>query len=58
LLDRFKVENLLRADPPCKFVADVAFLIDASGSIQAEYLAQLQFIQYIVARCVIETTYL
>ena len=49
-LDRFSPENLQRSVPGCEIVADVAFLIDASGSIREEYLAQLQFVQYIIAR--------
>ena len=50
IIDRFAPENIPRTDPGCEIIADVAFLIDASGSIQKEYLAQLQFVQYIIAR--------
>ncbi|XP_066928452.1 uncharacterized protein [Clytia hemisphaerica] len=47
--NRFAPENLKGSDPGCEFIADVAFLIDASGSIREEYLAQLQFVQYVIS---------
>ena len=49
-IDRFAPKNIPRTDPGCEIIADVAFLIDSSGSIQKEYLAQLQFVQYIISR--------
>ena len=49
-VDRFSPENLPRTDPGCNFVADIGFLIDASGSFREQYLAQLKFVEYVISR--------
>ena len=53
-LDRYRsLIDAPRPDLGCEFVADIAFLIDSSGSIRLEYLNQLQFVQYITTRFVL-----
>lgn len=50
--DRFAIENIPKPVSECQFVADVAFLIDASNSVREDYLSELQFVKLVAARLV------
>ena len=49
-LDRNSAENIPKQVKECGFVADVAFLIDASNSIREDYLSELQLVKLVAAR--------
>jgi len=48
--DRNAIENHPKVVEECSFVADVAFLIDASNSIHEHYLSELQLVKLVAAR--------